>query len=381
MKLWTDNPNIPPPGQGHNRGAVGANLQSAIDAELTGFGAEYVNCPHVEIDPNIGLMLLMGLTNRLTVRKEALSRDYPIDGKIDTQTPDLLLTDAVEQAQSEGKTRMTIMLRFPNTHSNGQRFNKIHGVKNVGNCVEIPVVIDVTPESIDEWKADQLRYPVNGHGYGKLHAGESDKLARRYGFGDARAMQNSYPLALNNFWLNLNESRQKSQAALMAERQKERANLLKEIATERAEIERFQQKIAEPLPNESIMAENAALVDLALEEFNLLYARKNRQQKELDILKLCAREERIGGSGKISDNLKKAIKSKAGEVRATNKEFTKTQDLYRESLLLSPEYVERQRSAWRTIIEYKQEKVVRLETLLEQCDTQIAELGNEPPKH
>ncbi|MFM9891008.1 MAG: hypothetical protein ACKVOE_10315, partial [Rickettsiales bacterium] len=311
----------------------------------------------------------------------ALSRDHPIDGKIDTQTPALLLTDAVEQAQREGKTRMTIMLRFPNTHSNGQRFNRIHGVKNVGNCVEIPVVIDVTPESIEVWKAHKLRTPINGNGNGKHVAADGAANPQEYGFADARAMQNSRPLALNNYWLNLNESRQKSQVALMAERQKERANLLKEIANERKGIKELEDSIAKPFPSEEELAETQEKIAEAESDIGRLFQNKYYKLGEKALVDVLFPEISSDAEHPEHEDLRQLKRDIHTETLKCNRKIgplQKKRIALREKTL---EKIEAQKDKWRIVVGYKQQKIERLETLLEQCDTQIAELGNEPPKH
>lgn len=355
---------------------LGSDLQSAIDRETTAFGAEFINCPHIDVDPNIGLSLLMGLTDKLTVRREELSKVIPVD-KISPEAINTHLLEAIEYAQSdkdhEGKpkrpeNRMAVVLRFPNTHKNGRRFNDTHGVQNMGNCLEIPVILDIRPP-LEEWKASDLAYEDDRDAPRKAHNQKADLRARECGFADARSMQNSRPLALNNFWLRLNEDRAISRQKLLTSRKKERIHLERELASERATLSEFEAKLAMPLPSEKEMADAKELAAFAREDIIKIRASLTEAHTE----EARARKN-ADKSGKGRDE---EVMMWGAEIRSLNKKLGQAQRVYTMSNEKTPEFVAKKRSAWETVVAYREERITRLEVLLSECNKQMEELQSE----
>ena len=62
---------LPPPhyGPGHNLPPPGSDLDAAMRRDINGYAIDFINQPRVDVDPNIGLSLMMGLSDTLTVRR------------------------------------------------------------------------------------------------------------------------------------------------------------------------------------------------------------------------------------------------------------------------------------------------------------------------
>lgn len=180
---------------GHN--FFGIDSEAVVDRTYSGASGQYAHLPHVDVDENIGLMLMMGLSDKLTLRELLTSAEHIRKGgkidAIDNAASPRSVVSHLEQMAAAGKEYGVIVLRFPNTQHKmqhaGNSFNETHGIKNTGHWLRIPVLVRThpheivpTPSKANEWNAQEM----------------TDTVAQQCGFADMRCMKNSRPLGMNS---------------------------------------------------------------------------------------------------------------------------------------------------------------------------------------
>jgi hypothetical protein len=194
----------PAAGIGHNSNIfAGIEPQAMTDRTYNAASVQFAHLPHVDVDENIGLTLMMGLSNKITFRELLTSAEHMRKGKkldaVDCSAQPRTVTQYLNYMASEGKEYAVIVIRFPNTQYKmqhaGNSFNAVHGEANTGHWLRIPILVKTkpdeivkTPSSSNEWTAEEM----------------TDEVAQSCGFANARCMQNSRPIGLNNHALQPN---------------------------------------------------------------------------------------------------------------------------------------------------------------------------------
>lgn len=252
---------IPTYGIGHNSGRFVGNPDQVMRGETNGRMDAFIGVPRVDVDSHMALMLLLGINDSVTLRKKLTTKEAKIDN-IDPVPQDNAIIDYMAQEISKGKTRTALVLRFPDTTFRGKQYKK--GGTLDPNFVEMPVVIDLTAGMVKLWKDEEVGHLVHPE-EGDVGSDPSDRLAQAHGFANARDMQNSRPLQLNNHWLKLNTSREADYEKELAFHQERRQKLTRKIAVAETKIAAYEEKIEELKTGQATNPEKQPILNETLE--------------------------------------------------------------------------------------------------------------------
>jgi len=186
----------------------GIDPNQMIDRTFNASSSQFAHLPHVDVDENIGLMLMTGMSKSLTLRErlsgaEHLRKGGKID-KVDAEAMPRSVVEYLRGKAAEGKEYAVIVVRFPNTtyknQHEGDGFNITHGQQSTGHWLRIPIVVKTHAKEIVNRNYEDNEW---------LSSTMTDEIAQQCGFANVRCMQNSRPIGMNN---SRNQPKDKTEA-------------------------------------------------------------------------------------------------------------------------------------------------------------------------